>query len=312
VPELRHLRYFVAVAEELNFSRAAERLHMAQPPLSVAIRQLERELGTVLFVRSTREVALTEPGRALLDGARRTLAEADRAVASTKRAASGELGRLRLAFSWSVRFETLPAVGREFGMRHPDVELLAQEMWNAQMVPALRSGTVDVALALCPESAPELVEEVIRTEPIVAVLAAGHALAREAAIPLSALAQETFVFFPRELAPRLHDVLVGICRRSGFEPNVRSGSFHTGWDLGVLGDSSLVAVAPSSVRSRLASGLAAVPLSEPGDRLQTSLVWRDGDPSPARDAFRSVARAAAQRLDMNSSTGFPEGSSTST
>jgi DNA-binding transcriptional LysR family regulator len=290
VAELRHLRYFVAVAEELNFSRAAERLHMAQPPLSVAIRQLEQELGAELFVRSTREVVLTEPGRALLAGARRTLAEAERAVASTRRAAAGELGRLRVAFSWSVRFETLPALGRAFRARHPDVELLAQEMWNAQMLPALQSGAVDVAVALCPESAPELAEEVIRSEPVVAVLAAGHALAGEEAIPLSSLAEESFVFFPRELAPRLHDVLVGICRRSGFEPKLRSGSFHTGWDMGVLGDSPVVAVAPRSVRSRLAEGVVAVPLSDPADRLETSLVWREGDPSAAREVFRSLAR----------------------
>jgi DNA-binding transcriptional LysR family regulator len=290
VPELRHLRYFVVVAEELNFSRAAIRLHMAQPPLSVAIRQLEQELGAELFLRSTREVTLTEPGRALLDGARRTLAEADRAVASTRRAAAGDLGRLRVAFSWSARFETLPALGQAFRARHPDVELLAQEMWNAQMPSALRSGAVDVALALCPDPAPELAEEVIRSEPVVAVLAAGHALAGEQAIALSSLAHETFVFFPRELAPRLHDVLVGICRRSGFEPKLASGSFHTGWDLGILGDSPAVAVAPSSVRSRLADGVVAVPLSAPGDRLETSLVWPDGDPSPAREAFRALAR----------------------
>jgi DNA-binding transcriptional LysR family regulator len=290
VPELRHLRYFVAVAEELNFSRAAERLHMAQPPLSVAIRQLEQELGAELFLRSTREVTLTEPGRALLDGARRTLAEADRAVASTRRAAAGDLGRLRVACSWSARFETLPALGRAFRARHPDVELLTQEMWNAQMAPALRSGAVDVAVALCPDPAPGLAEEVIRSEPVVAVVAASHALAGERAIPLRSLADETFVFFPRELAPRLHDVLVGICRRSGFEPKLTTGSFHTGWDLGTLGDSPVAAIAPGSVRSRLADGVVAVPLSTPSVRLETSVVWPDGDPLPAREAFRALAR----------------------
>jgi DNA-binding transcriptional LysR family regulator len=290
MPELRHLRYFVAVAEELNFSRAAQRLHMAQPPLSVAIRQLEQELGATLFTRSTREVALTEQGRAFLDGARRTLAEADRAVASAKRAAAGDLGRLRVAFSWSARYETLPTLGQAFRASHPDVELLTQEMWNAHMPSALRSGTVDVAVALCPEPAAELVEEVIRAEPIVAVLGAGHPLAGEDAIPLSALAAEPFVFFPRELAPRLHDVLVATCRRAGFEPELRTGSFHTSWDLGVLGDSSGAAVAPRSVARRLADGVVTVPLSEPVTRLETSLVWWDGDPSAVREALRAVAR----------------------
>jgi DNA-binding transcriptional LysR family regulator len=292
VPELRHLRYFVVVAEELNFSRAATRLHMAQPPLSVAIRQLEDELGTELFVRTTREVNLTEAGRELLVGARRTLAEADHAVTAAKRAGAGELGQLRVAFSWSARFETLPAVGQALRAEHPDVELLAQEMWNAEMIPALRSGTVDIAIALCPELAPDVADEVIRTEPVVAVLAANHSLAGEDRIPLSSLAEETFVFFARDLAPRLHDVLIGVCRSAGFEPKVRSGSFHSGWDLGTLSQGEVVAVAPRSVSTKLAEGIAAVPLSEPAAILDTRLMWRHDDASPTVQAFRSAALAA--------------------
>jgi DNA-binding transcriptional LysR family regulator len=291
MPELRHLRYFVVVAEELNFSRAATRLHMAQPPLSVAIRQLEQELGTDLFQRTTREVKLTEAGRALLDGARRTLAEADRAVASAKRAGAGELGELRVAFSWSARFETLPAVGRAFSARSPDVQLLTQEMWNADMGSALRSGAIDVAISLCPELAPELGDEVVRTERVVAVLAAKHPLANEEAIALASLAGDEFVLFPRELAPRLHDVMVGICRHAGFEPRLRSESFHTGWDLLLLADVRVVAIAPRSVAGELPEGVTAVPVSEPDDVLETRLLWRDGDPSPIVQAFRSVARS---------------------
>jgi DNA-binding transcriptional LysR family regulator len=292
MPELRHLRYFVVVAEELNFSRAATRLHMAQPPLSVAIRQLEDELGTELFLRTTREVKLTDAGRTLLGGARRTLAEADRAVAAAQQAGKGELGELKVAYSWSARFKTLPAIGRALRAQHPDLELLAQEMWNAAMIPALQSGAVDVAIALCPELAPDLADEVIRTEPVVAVLPAKHPLAGEEAIPLASLAEETFVFFARELAPRLHDSLVGLCRRAGFEPKVRSGSFHTGWDLGILSQGAVVAVAPQAVTANLAEGVVAVPLSEPADLLETRLVWRDDDPSAAVEVFRSAARTA--------------------
>jgi DNA-binding transcriptional LysR family regulator len=292
VPELRHLRYFVVVAEELNFSRAAIRLHMAQPPLSVAIRQLEQELGTDLFVRTSREVRLTEAGRVLLDGARRTLAEADRAVAAAKRAGAGELGRLSVGFSWSARFETLPTLGQAFRAGHPDVELLTQEMWNADMAEALQRGTIDVAVSLCPELAPELADQVIRTEPAVVVLAERHRLAREQAIGVAELADEELLLFPRELAPRLHDVLVGICRRGGFEPRLRSESFHTGWDLLLLPDVPVVALAPASVASALADGVVAVPLGEPGGVLETRLLWRDDDRSPTVDAFRAVARAA--------------------
>ena len=168
--ELRHLRYFIAVAEELNFSRAAQRMHMAQPPLSAAIRQLERDLGVDLFVRTTREVRLTDAGRAFLQGARRTLADAERAAEDAKRAAAGQLGRLRIAYSWSMRFSTLPALGRAFRASHPDVELLAQEMWNARMPAAFGSGSIDVAISLCPEIAAELELAPVRREGFVALL----------------------------------------------------------------------------------------------------------------------------------------------
>lgn len=290
--ELRHLRYFIAVAEELNFSRAAQRMHMAQPPLSAAIRQLERDIGVDLFVRTTREVKLTEAGRAFLKGARRTLADADQAAEDAKRAAAGELGRLRIAYSWSTRFETLPALGRAFRASHPDVEVLAQEMWNARMPPAFGTGSIDVALSLCPEIAAELELAPIRKERFVVLLPEAHPLTREDAIPLSALADEEFVLFPREIAPRLYDAFVAIYRRAGFEPRVRNESFHTGWDLGVLAEIPAAAVAPQTVAGGLPDGIVAVALSEPTDSLETCLIWRSDDRSPAVAAFVAAARSA--------------------
>jgi DNA-binding transcriptional LysR family regulator len=290
--ELRHLRYFIAVAEQLNFSRAAARLHMAQPPLSAAIRQLERELGVELLTRTTREVRLTDAGRAFLEGARRTLAEADRAAEDAKRAGAGELGRLRLAYSWSTRFETLPALGRAFRASHPGVELLAQEMWNARMAPALANGSIDLALSLCPEIASELALAPIRKERLVALMPEAHPLAAEEAIPLSSLAEEEFVLFPREIAPRLHDAFVAVYRRAGFEPRLRNESFHTGWDLGVLAEIPAVAIAPQTVAGGLPEGIAAVSLSEPTDSLETCLVWRSDERSPAIATFVAEARSA--------------------
>jgi DNA-binding transcriptional LysR family regulator len=289
--ELRHLRYFIAVAEELNFSRAAQRMHMAQPPLSAAIRQLERDLGVDLFVRTTREVKLTDAGRAFLDGARRTLADAERATEDARRAAAGELGRLRLAYSWSTRFETLPALGRAFRTGHPGVELLAQEMWNARMPPAFASGSIDIALSLCPEIAAELELAPIRKERLIALLPEAHPLAREETIPLSALADEEIVLFPRDIAPRLHDAFMGIYRRAGFEPRMRNESFHTGWDLGVLTEIPAAAVAPQTVAGGLPDGIVAVALSEPTDSLETCLVWRSDNSSSVVAAFVEVARS---------------------
>jgi DNA-binding transcriptional LysR family regulator len=289
--ELRHLRYFVAVAEELNFSRAAERLHMAQPPLSAAIRQLEQELGADLLLRTTREVRLTEAGRTFLDGARRTLAELDRAQIDAQRAAAGEMGQLRIGFSWSARFQTLPAIGRSFRRSHPDVSLLTEEMWNARMLPALRSGAIDVAVSLCPEIAGEFSYLPIRSEPVIALVAKTHPLAASHQIELRALADESFLLFPRELAPRLYDLMTGLCRRAGFEPLVRDESFHSGWELQILSDVDIVALAPASVALELPDGIAAAAVSDPPDRLETAIVWRKGDPSPTNRAFRDAARA---------------------
>jgi DNA-binding transcriptional LysR family regulator len=292
MPELRHLRYFVAVAEELNFSRAARRLQMAQPPLSAAIRQLEAELGTVLFHRSSREVVLTDAGHALLDGARRTLAEADRAVKSAQRAAAGETGRLRIGFSWSATFQTLPTLGRAFRARRPDVELLTEQMWNARMAEALRAGTIDTAIALCPEPSDSLASRRIRTERVVAILGSGHPHAAGGPIRLDWLADESFVLFPRGYAPRLYDALVALCRNAGFEPTLRTESFHAGWELGLLADLDVVALTPASVSLTLPAGLAAVPLAEPSPRLETHALYRPDNASPALAAFLDVATSA--------------------
>ena len=287
--ELRHLRYFVAVAEELNFSRAARRLRMAQPPLSAAIRQLEAELGTDLFRRSSREVALTEAGRVLLDGARRTLAEAERALSATRRAGAGELGSLRIGFSWSARFETLPALGRAFRARRPDVELLTEEMWNARMIEALRAGAIDLAVALSPQISDGLTYTPIRSERVVAILSSNHARAGDSAVPLDALAAHELVLFPRDYAPRLYDQLVGFCRSAGFEPRIRKESFHAGLDLGLLGDVHAVALAPESVSRGLPAGVVAVALADSSERLETHALSAPDHPSPALAAFLGVA-----------------------
>ena len=280
----------MAVAEELNFSRAAERLHMAQPPLSVAIRQLEQELGTALLTRTTRDVRLTDAGSAFLEGARATLAGIERTVAEARRAAAGELGRLRIAFSWGARFVTLPALGQAFRSSYPDVHLRTEEMWNSRMADALESRAADLAVSLCAEIVAGVRYEAIRSEPLIAIVTDDHPLAAETEIALAALAGEPFVMFPRELAPRLYESLVGVCRRAGFEPQIRSESFHASWELGVLADVPAVALAPESVMVNPRPGLVAVALSPPAGRVETAIMWREEHDSAPAAAFREVAR----------------------
>ena len=148
------------------------------------------------------------------------------------------------------------------------------------MPPAFANGSIDIALSLCPEIAAELELAPIRKERLVALLPDAHPLAREEAIPLSALADQEFVLFPRDIAPRLHDAFVAVYRRAGFEPRIRNESFHTGWDLGVLAEIPAVAMAPLTVAGGLPDGIVAVAISEPTDSLETCLVWRGDESSP--------------------------------
>lgn len=286
--ELRHVRYFIAVAEERNFSRAAERLHMAQSPLSAAIRQLEHEVGAELLERGSRGVSPTPAGAVFLDHARRILENVDGALAAARRAAAGELGTLRVAFSWSARFGTLPAVAQAFATREPDVTVVTQEMWNADMPGALRSASIDLAISLCPERDGELSYERLRREPMVAVLPEGHPLADHAELEPSALRDESFLMFPRELAPRLHDAMLEVCRRGGFEPTISRRSFHSVSDTGIIAAAGGVTLAPRSVSGNI-PGAVAVPLAEPEAVLETYLVWLEPMRSPTADRFREVA-----------------------
>jgi len=289
--ELRHLRYFVAVAEERNFSRAAERLHMAQSPLSAAIRQLEQEIGARLLARSSRGVTPTPAGEVMLERARRILESVDSALAAARRTAAGELGTLRIGFSWSARFATLPTLAQAFTERQPDVTLITQEMWNVDMPPALRSGTVDLAISLCPERDGELVYELLRRERVVALLPAAHRLAAKALVKLSELAEEEFLMFPRELAPHLHDALLAICRRAGFEPRLSRRAFHSAGDTGTLAATTAIALAPASVDGRI-PGVSALSLADEDAWLETFLVWPEQTLSAAAARFRELAHDA--------------------
>jgi DNA-binding transcriptional LysR family regulator len=289
--ELRHLRYFVAVAEERNFSRAAERLHMAQSPLSSAIRQLEREVGADLLVRGSRGVTVTPAGEVLLNRAKRILEGVEGAVTAARRAASGELGALRIGFSWSARFSTLPKLSQEFARLYPDVTLVTQEMWNADMPGALRSATIDLAISLCPERNGELAYEYLRREAVVALVPVGHRLATRDQLALHELADEQFVMFPRDLAPRLYDAMLGICHAAGFEPELSRRAFHSTGDTGTLTSSGAIALAPESVSGGI-PGIVAIPLSDDAAQLETFLVRRPDTPSAAAERFREVALGA--------------------
>jgi DNA-binding transcriptional LysR family regulator len=220
--ELRHLRAFVAVAEELHFTRAARRLHLAQQALSVQIRQIEEELGTQLFERTTRSVELTEAGRTLYAHAVPILASVSAAWEQTARTGAGEIGRLAVCYTPTVADESLPLIVRELHARYPAVRLRTCEMWMAESVEAVTTGRFDVGLARCPVGLGDDLEcASIREEAIGVVLGAGHPLAREETVAVEALGWETLCIWPRELSPGFYDHVVGALRAHGFTGPVR-------------------------------------------------------------------------------------------
>ncbi|HEX8355165.1 MAG TPA: LysR substrate-binding domain-containing protein [Pyrinomonadaceae bacterium] len=218
--ELRHLRYFAAVAEELHFGRAAERLGIAQPPLSQQIKSMETLIGHPLFERKP-QVRLTPAGEALLEVARRTLAQVEEGLDLTRRAARGEAGKLTIGFAASILTTALPEILRTYRERYPGVELRLRELSSAAQAAALSGGSIDVGFAreVVGHGGDIICEPVLREE-FVAVIPPGHRLAAGRRMSLDALAGEPFVHFPRAVAPALYDQIADACQRAGFRPRV--------------------------------------------------------------------------------------------
>lgn len=219
VMELRHLRYLVAVAEELHFGRAALRLNISQPPLSQQIRQLEEELGVVLFLRSKREVRLTEAGKRVVDEAYQVLGQIDHFRKVAAQAGVGEIGHLSVGVPGGAN-EILVQTLRLLLRQSPGVRIELQHMSTGMQIEALRDGRIGVGFLNLPVQDPMLVWETIRTEPIWVALPKGHHLARHSRVPLKALANQRMIMFPRRVSPGLHDLITSMCRNADFNLNV--------------------------------------------------------------------------------------------
>ncbi len=250
--ELRHLRYFIAVAEELHFGRAATRLGIAQPPLSMQIRDLEREIGVRLLSRTHRRVELTDAGRVFLDGARRALTLVDATVTDAQRTQRGELGQLRLGFVSSATYATLPQLLRVFRERYPDVRTQLEAATTSEQVAAIRSGSLDIGLLRLPRGEsldPTLDWRVIAEEPLMALLPAEHP-AVAPRVSLAALAHEPFILYPRADNPQIYDSIINVCREAGLSPYVaqESGSMQVMTALVASGMGVALVIAPPGIR----------------------------------------------------------------
>ncbi|MFE9322477.1 LysR substrate-binding domain-containing protein [Nocardia sp. NPDC052278] len=279
--ELRHLRYFVAVAETRHFGRAAERLHMAQPPLSQQIKRLECELGVELLIRSTRKVELTPAGERYLERAREILAAVDAAKSEADRIAAGEIGRLAIGFTGSATYELLPALARVLRAELPRVELeLEGEMLTPRQVTGLRNGSLDVGFLRPPVRDPGLDVQVLRREPLVAVLPETHPLASHPAVPLAQLRADTFICYPSHNRSVVYNAVFDACGRAGFEPSdiieVAETSTMVSFAAAGLG----VALVPASVRNLMITGATYRPLAGTTVEVELAVAIRRGDASP--------------------------------
>ncbi|MEZ2278761.1 MAG: LysR substrate-binding domain-containing protein [Microcoleus sp.] len=215
--ELRHLRYFIAVAEELNFTRAAEKLHMAQPPLSQQIQQLETELGFQLFRRTKRTVTLTEAGQVFFEESKKILLQLDRAIQLGQQTNRGELGQLTIGFVSSASHNVVPAILQAFRTLHPTVKLELREMTTNQQLHQLREGQIDIGF-IRPPVDEGINSEIVFREPLIVALPQTHQLADRAQVELRQLSAEPFILFPRSLAPGLYDRIISFCQQAGFSP----------------------------------------------------------------------------------------------
>ena len=295
--ELRQLRYFATLAEELHFGRAAKRLSLTQPPLSQAILNLERELGVRLFERSRRRVELTHAGRAFLDEAQQTLLRAERAADRARRAGRGEVGRLAVGFLANTAYTLLPPVLSEFARRFPGVSLDLRELTIPQQIEALRRGNIDVGLLRPPVADAEIVADTVLEEPFVLALPQGHPLCELKRVPLKRLADETFVLFPRTTGFVFHDLIMGYFLRGGFTPRVAQEVNQTHAVVGLVSAGIGVALVPASARKIGLAGVEYRPMREATPLARVAIARRRADASPVVAAFLEVAHKVAAQVD---------------
>ncbi len=290
--EQRQLRRFISVAEELHFTRAAARLGVPQPALSLQIRQLEEELGIALFRRTKRRVELTAAGQMFLIEARRALDQLDWAVRAARRAGQGEVGRLALGFVGPATYSVLPPILRAFHERFPDVELDVDEMNTGRQLPALREGRIQLGFLRPPEPDGNegLVIETILREAVVVALRRGHPLAGGRRLHLGELVDEPLLMFRRDLEPTLYDSFMRLCAEAGITPRVLHSANPMHLIVSLVAAGLGFAILPASVRNLQRPDVVYRTLQPQPPKVEIAAAWRPDEPSPVLHAFLDVMR----------------------
>jgi DNA-binding transcriptional LysR family regulator len=293
IVELRHIRYFLAVAEEQHFTRAAAKVGIGQPPLSQQIKDLEREVGAALFHRLAHGAELTEAGKAFLAGVKEMPLIAERATMAARRAARGETGSLRVGFTASATFNVVvPSTIRAFRGAYPDIDLTLEEDNTAPLITRLREGTLDAAfLRPGAAGAEELQLRRLPEEPMVVALPKGHPAAALKKVHLAILKDEPFLLFPREIAPTVYDTVVDACRKAGFEPVISQFAPHYSTIVNLVAAGLGVSIVPASMMQVRVTGVAYRPIAGQSPTTRLTLAFRRGETSPVVRNF--IARAVS-------------------
>ncbi|MEG4305986.1 LysR family transcriptional regulator [Microcoleus sp. D3_18a_C4] len=287
--ELRHLRYFLAVAEELNFTRAAEKLHIAQPPLSQQIQHLEAELGFQLFRRTKRTVHLTAAGQVFFEEAGKILQQVDRAIQLGRQTSRGELGQLTIGFVSSAAHNVVPAILQAFRTRCPAVKLELHELTTNEQLQRLRFGQIDIGFVRPPVEEDGINSEIVFREPLIVALPETHPAADRTHLELRELSTEPFILFPRSLAPGLYDAIVSLCQQAGFSPIAAQEAIQMQTIVSLVAAEMGVAIVPESMQNFQRSGVVYKSLPESTCIVAIALIWRS-DPTAAVQRFLEVAR----------------------
>ena len=288
--DIHSLRYFVAVAEELNFGRAAARLHITQPALSRQIHRLEAALDVKLLQRTKRTVELTAAGSALLIEAHKILRQVESARHLVQQVARGEMGSLRIAFTPSSMHTVLPEILKHFCDRYPNVQLTMSELCTLDQVNGLRTQALDIGLLHPPIDAPFLELYPLPGEGLVVALPQTHALSKQKQLPLKSLANEAFILHPRDEGPILYDQILGLCKAAGFEPNIIHGEVKHQARVGLVAAGIGVTFVPESLQCAKLTGVSYCTLREEALALQLALAWRQTQESPVLQKFLKVVQ----------------------
>lgn len=279
--DARRLHYFVAVAETLHFRKAAERLRIAQPALSQQVRRLEEDLGCKLLRRDRRRVELTPAGVALLETGRRALAQMTHAGEAARRAAASQSAVLRVGFLSPAAFAVAPEVLRRLRLAHPTVYVVLREADSVTLLEEVRLGLIDVAFVRGPVTWPGVRIDTLSRERIVAVLPSRHRLARRNRVPLADLVDESFIGFPRDTAPSLHDAITSMCQDAGFTPSFITEATEWYTIVSLVAAEAGVALLPASVRAFRRRGAVYRPIAGRQRHVELAVARRHGLPSAA-------------------------------